>query len=159
MILVTVGTHYMDFSRFLKRIDEIAPLVKEEIVVQRGHTKYIPKNCKSFDFVPSLDPYYKKASLVVMHGGSSVWEFMYESTKPIIIVPRQEKYKEHVNDHQVDFAEYMDKELGVKTIYEMSELTPELLNTYKKRISLKPNNLNSLKSFLKSEISKSCKKD
>lgn len=159
MILVTVGTHYMDFSRFLKRIDEIAPFVKQEIIVQRGHTKYIPKNCKSFDFVPSLEQYYKKASLVVMHGGSSVWEFMYESTKPIIIVPRQAKYKEHINDHQVDFAEYMDKELGVKTIYEMSDLTPELLNTYKKRITLKPNNLNSLKNFLKNEISKSCKKN
>jgi UDP-N-acetylglucosamine transferase subunit ALG13 len=156
MIFVTIGTHYKDFSRFVKRIDEIAPFIKDKIVVQIGHTKYIPKNCESFDFAPSLNPYYKKANIVVMHGGSSVWEFMYQYNKPLIVVPRQSKYGEHVNDHQVDFAEYVEKTFGIKSIYEMDDLTADLLNRYNKKIKFNPSNLKNLQKFLKLSINQVC---
>lgn len=157
MIFVTIGSHYKQFPRLLKRIDEIAPKIKEKIIVQRGYTKYVPKNCESFDFAPSLEPYYQKSRLTIIHGASSVWEFMYKSKKPFIIVPRQKKFGEHINDHQVEFAEEMEKKLGVKVIYDMEDLTPELLMKYNKRIRIKKENFNHLQSFLKNLIEKTRK--
>lgn len=149
MIFVTVGTHYKEFPRLIKRLDEIAPLLKEEIVIQRGYTRYKPKNCKSFDFSSTLEPYYKKARLVIMHGGSTVWEFMYKYTKPIIVVPRQACFNEHVNDHQVEFAEAMEKKMDILTIYDIKTLTPQLLEKYNRKITINKNNLRHLQTFLR----------
>jgi UDP-N-acetylglucosamine transferase subunit ALG13 len=152
MIFVTIGSHYKQFPRLLKKIDEIAPLIKEKIIIQRGYTKYIPKNCESFEFAPSLDPYYKKARLTLIHGASSVWEFRYKFKKPFIIVPRQFKFKEHINDHQVEFAEKMEKSLGAKVIYDMKDLKPQLLKNYNKVVNLDHKNLIRLQDYLKKLI-------
>ena len=40
MIFVTVGTHPDQFDRLIRKIDTIAPKIKEKIVIQRGFTKY-----------------------------------------------------------------------------------------------------------------------
>ena len=54
MIFVTVGTHPGQFDRLIKRVDEIAPHIKEEIIIQRGFTRYAPKNTKYFDFTDKI---------------------------------------------------------------------------------------------------------
>lgn len=130
MIFVTVGTHPQQFDRLIKRIDEIAPQIKEEIIIQRGFTKYVPKNCESFDFTPNLEDYYKKARIVIVQSATSLLEFVFKHNKPVITVPRQKKYHEHINDHQVEFAVYFEKKTGIKSIIDINELTPELLRHY-----------------------------
>lgn len=152
MIFVTIGTHDQQFTRLVRRLDEIAPLIKEKIIIQIGHTKYIPKNCDSFQWASSLDPYYKRARVVISHGGSSVWEFVYQYKKPLIIVPRQKKFDEHINDHQVEFAESFERKTGIKAIYNILELTPELLKKYKTIGSIDKHNLKRLQDFLKRVI-------
>ncbi len=147
MIFVTVGTHPESFERLIRRIDEIAPLVKEKIVVQRGFTPYVPKNCESFEFADSLEPYFKKARLVISHSATSLLEFVLFNKKPLITVPRQKKYHEHLNDHQVEFAIYLQERTGIKAVLDVRELTPELLNTYKKVAVIKTENLHRLRTF------------
>lgn len=143
----------MGFERLLKQLDKIAPEVKDKIVIQRGCSQYIPKNCESFDFVKSLDPYYKKARIVILHGGSSIWEFAYKYKKPLIIIPRLKKYNEHYNDHQAEFAEFFSKNTGIKAIYNMEELTADLLNNYKKVALIDKSNFARLQNYLKKVIS------
>jgi UDP-N-acetylglucosamine transferase subunit ALG13 len=131
MIFVTIGTHPGQFDRLLRRIDEIAPKIKEEIVIQRGFTKYSPKNCKYFDFVEDIEDYYKKARLVIVQSATSLLEFCIKyPAKPVITVPRQARYKEHLNDHQGEFGEYFAKKTGIKCVIDIQELTPELLKEY-----------------------------
>ena len=72
MIFITIGTHPDQFDRLLKRIDEIAPKLGEKIIIQRGFTKYVPKNCEYFDFVDNIDDYYKKARLVIVQSATSL---------------------------------------------------------------------------------------
>lgn len=43
MIFVTIGTHPGQFDRLIKKIDEIAPQIDEEIIIQTGFTNYVPK--------------------------------------------------------------------------------------------------------------------
>lgn len=130
MIFVTVGTHPGQFDRLIRRIDEIAPKIKEEIVIQRGFTKYIPKNVKSFDFADDLDQYFKKARIVISHSATTVLEFILKYKKSIITVPRQKKFGEHLNDHQVEFALYLEDKIGIKAILDVAEITPGLIKKY-----------------------------
>ena len=136
MIFVTIGTHPDQFDRLIRRIDEIAPLIKEEIIIQKGFTKYIPKNVKYFEFTDKMDEYYKNARLVIAQSATSLIEFIIKYGKPVITVPREAKYKEHINDHQVEFAEYFSKKSGVLIIRDMEKITPELLKTYNKKTKL-----------------------
>ena len=136
MIFVTIGTHPDQFDRLIRRIDEIAPLIKEEIIIQKGFTKYIPKNVKYFEFTDKIDEYYKNARLVIAQSATSLIEFILRYGKPVITVPREAKYKEHINDHQVEFAEYFSKKSGVLIIRDMEKITPELLKTYNKKTKL-----------------------
>lgn len=158
MILVGVGNHNQSFERLIKRIDEIAPEIKEKIIIQRGHTNYVPKNCESFIFSEKWDFYVKKCRLMIIHGGiGNTLDAVKTNKKPVIIVPRQYKYNEHINDHQVDFCKVMEKKHGAKIILNISDLTPELLKSYKKVISLKSQeeSFNRLQNFLKKTIEES----
>ncbi|MBM3233201.1 glycosyltransferase [Candidatus Pacearchaeota archaeon] len=149
MIFVAVGTHPESFERLIKRIDEIAPQVKEKILIQRGFTKYIPKNCESFEFADSLEPYFKKARLVVSQSATSLLEFVLFNKKPLITVPRQKKFHEHLNDHQVEFAIYLQERTGIKAVLNIDELTPELLNSYKKVAKIDKRNFSKLQEYFK----------
>ena len=149
MIFVAVGTHPDQFDRLLKKIDEIAPAVKDKIVIQRGFTKYYPKNCESFEFTENMDEYYKKARLVIVQSATSLLEFVIKYNKPVITVPRQARFKEHINDHQVEFGEFFSQKTGIKCIINVNDLTPDLLNKYKKKAVIKEDNLILLQGYFR----------
>jgi len=71
MILVVTGT--IGFDDLIKQVDVLVnnKKIKEKIIMQIGNSKYIPKNCDWFRFKPSLELYYKKAGLVIAHGGAA----------------------------------------------------------------------------------------
>ena len=50
MIFVTVGT--TDFSALIRAIDEIAPTLDEEVIMQIGRGKYEPQHCQFSDSPP-----------------------------------------------------------------------------------------------------------
>lgn len=152
MIFVTIGTHPGQFDRLIRHIDAIAPKVKEKIIIQTGFTKYKPKNVEYFDFAPNLKPYFKDARIVISHSATSLLEFVLEHKKPIITVPRQKRYDEHMNDHQVEFAEALTKQTGIRMILDIKEITPELLSLYSSLPKIKKDNLHKLQSFFKREF-------
>jgi beta-1,4-N-acetylglucosaminyltransferase len=97
MIFVTVGTTYK-FDELIREIDKIAPLIKEDIIIQIGKSNYIPKNCKYFRFTKSLIPYFKKANLIISHGGAGTTYEVLKIGKKLISVENRD-----VNDaHQWD---------------------------------------------------------
>jgi len=149
MIFVTIGTHPGQFDRLIRRIDEIAPQIKEKIIIQRGFTKYIPKNVESFEFADSLEPYFKKARLVISHSATSLLEFVLFNKKPLITVPRQKRFDEHLNDHQVEFALFLQERTGIKAILNINDITPTLLNSYNKVAVIKKDNMHKLQKYFK----------
>lgn len=123
MIFVTVGTA-RDFSRLIKKIDEIAVRLKERVVIQKGCTKYEPKNCKYFDWIPREEflNYIKKAKIVITHGGVGTILLSLSYNKPTIVVPRRKKYNEHRNDHQMDIAKELEKDNSAFVCYDVDDL-------------------------------------
>ena len=122
MIFVTVGNDYRNFDRLLKKMDEIAPLIPSEIVIQRGYSRYLPKNTKHFEFVSinKAIEYIRRSQLVISHAGIGTIILCKEYGVPIILLPRRKRYGEHMNDHQLEIAKVLE-ERGDKSIYVIHE--------------------------------------
>ena len=130
MIVVTVGNDPRDFSRLVKKVDEIAPRVPSEIVIQKGYSSYRPKNTKYFDFVPinTAKKQIKNSELVISHAGIGTIILCKEHGIPLIILPRRKKYGEHMNDHQMEIAQMLAKrrEKNIHVIYAEEKLEEKI---------------------------------
>ena len=147
MIFVTVGT-CVSFHRLVKHIDFLAVQLNEDIVMQTGESTYDPVNCEFSSFFPSLDHYIGKARLVISHGGFSCIEIIKQH-KPLIIVPRQHRYQEHMNDHQVEFAELLHRKFDVPYFTDLDKLSAEYISEYSYVAEYKYDNLNRFKENIK----------
>lgn len=128
MIFVTVGTHNQGFERLVRKADEIAKSMREEVVIQRGRTAYEPRHASFFDFASRAEmrASIEKARVVVSHGGAGSIIFALSAGKPVVVVPRLKEYKEHVNDHQLELARALEEEGKVKAVYDIEELEAAL---------------------------------
>lgn len=113
MILVLLGTQNNSFHRLLEEIDRLIEkeIIKDEVIVQAGYTKYESKNMKIFNLISKeeLDKLQEKADIIITHGGVGSIISSTKLGKKVIAVPRLSKYKEHVNDHQKDIVSVFDK--------------------------------------------------
>ena len=135
MIFVTVGNDFRSFDRLLKKMDEIAPSIPNEIVMQKGFSKYLPKNAKQFDFV-SMDiaiEYIQKSELVVSHAGIGTIILCKGHGIPILILPRRKGYGEHMNDHQMEIAKALEERMdeNIHVIYQEDQLEEEIIKLLK----------------------------
>ncbi len=107
MIFVALGTQKFQMNRLIKAVDEIAGQISEEIFVQRGNSDYTPSHCKYEDFLDAeaYDMKISECSLLISHGGVGTIIAGINYHKPVIVVPRRNKYAEHVDDHQRQIAE------------------------------------------------------
>lgn len=116
MIFVTVGTHEQQFNRLLRQLDELKQNgdIEEDIIAQTGYSNYKAKTIKEIDFIPffEMQSYFEKAHIVITHGGPSSFLEAIKYGKTPIVVPRQKKFDEHVNDHQVKFCKQVEARFG-----------------------------------------------
>lgn len=127
MIFVTVGMHTKGFDRLLKKMDEIAATLGEEVVMQIGHTSFRPQTAKWFDFTDEagMKDWCKKARVVVTQPAMSILDAQEQGT-PVVVVPRLKKYNEVIDDHQLDFARHLEKEGKVTAVYDVDKLEEAL---------------------------------
>lgn len=84
-------------EEIVRKLDEIAPRIKDDILILLGETKYVPKNCKYLRSVPSIVPFIRKSKLVISHGGAgTLFECLDNGVRVIAIA------KKHADDHQTD---------------------------------------------------------
>jgi beta-1,4-N-acetylglucosaminyltransferase len=93
MIFVTVGS--TDFDALVAKMDELAPHLGTEMVMQIGLGKYTPNNGRYFRFAPSLDSYYDQADIIVGHGGLGTIVETLERGKKLICVVNPATYDRH----------------------------------------------------------------
>nr|WP_294901011.1 PssE/Cps14G family polysaccharide biosynthesis glycosyltransferase [uncultured Pedobacter sp.] len=113
MILVLLGTFTIEFSRPIIAIENAIKGgdIKEEVIVQAGHTKFSSEflTVRSFIEPKELDELYERAEIIVTHGGVGSILRSFRMNKKIIAIPRLYKFKEHVDDHQLDILEEFSK--------------------------------------------------
>ena len=131
MIFVTVGTHYQGFERLIKNVDNLVDKGKleENVVIQIGYSKYIPKNCKWFRFVDPEDfvNFCKKSNLVITHAGIGSIVIPLKLKKLVIVVPRYKKFNEHTDDHQLQITRELEKEEKIIAVYDINNLEEAII--------------------------------
>ena len=149
MIFVTVGTHEQQFNRLVEEVDKLKEdgTITEDVFIQTGFSTYEPKNCQWSKLISykEMNNKIKEARIVITHGGPASFIAPLQIGKIPIVVPRQEKYGEHVNDHQLEFAKNVEeRNKNIIPVYDIKDLKEKILEYEKiiKKMNLKISNNN-----------------
>jgi UDP-N-acetylglucosamine transferase subunit ALG13 len=129
MIFLTVGTLF-PFDRLVKAVD--ITIAKnngyEKVFAQIGKTNYEPKNFEYTAILENRD-FAKKisdADYLISHAGIGTITMALELNKPLLVMPRRKKFKEHVNDHQLATARKFEELGHVLVAYTEEELAEKI---------------------------------
>ena len=76
-----------------------------------------------------MHKYIDDARIIITHGGPASFIMPLQIGKVPIVVPRQEKYHEHINNHQVEFTKHISSRLGnIIPVYEIEDLIDTIEN-------------------------------
>ena len=150
MILVTLGTQDKDFSRLLKAVEKQIKKgnIKDKVVAQIGTTKYSSDLMETFDLIPvdKFTDLMNECDILITHGGVGSILAGLKNNKKVIAAARLSKYKEHVNDHQLQIINKFVKAGYILELKDFDKLD-KVLNKIKgfKPKTYKSNNENFVK--------------
>lgn len=126
MIFVCMGTQVYQFDRLTKKLDELVGdgTITDKIFAQIGAAEYLPKNYEYKKFLnkDEFSKYQEEADIIISHGGTGALIGASKLGKNIIAVPRLAKYHEHVDDHQLQIVNVLEKEGYVRAVYDIDDL-------------------------------------
>ena len=158
MIFVTVGTHEQPFNRLIECVDKLVEqgVIKEEVIIQTGYSTYEPKYCKWKKMLPyqKMVQYVEKARIVITHGGPSTFIMPLQIAKVPIVVPRQKKFDEHVNDHQVEFCRQVSERMGMIISVEDIGKLADIIIDYDRIVASVEHGINSNNAKFNQELEK-----
>jgi len=128
MIFVTTGTTSFPFHRLVNEVvKNFSPKIHEDGIIQSG--AYLMNSPVSHI---TIQPYFsyqemvrliKKARVVISAAGeASVFLILQHSENIPIVVPRLDKYHEHVDDQQLLIARFVRKMGWAKVAYNTHDL-------------------------------------
>ncbi len=139
MIFVTLGTQDKNFDRLVSAIDKEIKNghIKEKVIVQSGSTNFKSGDMEIVDYLSQeeFEEYMKKCDLLITHGGVGSILTGLSYGKKVIAAARLSKYKEHINDHQVQIIKEFAKKGYILELEDFSKLNEVI----KKSKKFKPN--------------------
>ena len=118
----------------MKAIDKLKKdgVITEDVIMQTGYSTYEPKYCKWDKLIPydEMVKNVENARIVITHGGPASFIMPLQIGKTPIVVPRQKKFDEHVNDHQVEFARNVAERMGTIIPVEDINKLGEIITNY-----------------------------
>jgi UDP-N-acetylglucosamine transferase subunit ALG13 len=132
MIFITSGSTNFPFTRLEAMAVLVAKYFPRERVIYQGIISgeiIYPQNIsfKSLLNYAQFSSIIKKSKIILTHAGyGSIMNILkYSKYKPLVI-PRMRRYKEHVNDHQVNFARFMAEKKLITLINNNKDLQNNL---------------------------------
>lgn len=137
MITIALGTEKFQFTRpiewVLKAMNNNIISPDEPVFVQCGNTifKELPKNFAVVPYLPYNDlvDKFRKADIIICHAGIGNFLDCVDLGRMPIIIPRDAKLHEHLDNHQFDFCEVAKVELKLPIAFTYNEFV-EILNNY-----------------------------
>ena len=121
VVFVTVGTSSFPFTRLFKTVDQIMLTMPKKplLIAQIGCTEYKwrYKNIKTYKYLspPKMIRIIENAEKIISHGGFGTIYMIARYSKYIpLVVARQKRFNEHVDDHQKYFLDYLSNSLSEK---------------------------------------------
>jgi UDP-N-acetylglucosamine transferase subunit ALG13 len=131
VIFVTVGNANQPFRRLLEAVDALAgegAFGDEPVLMQTGHEgAFRARDAEEKPFLPfqDFDQCLRRASVVICHGGCTVFQALRAGKFPVVM-PRLSRHGEHVNDHQLQFVRALAEAGYVIPAYEPADLMPAI---------------------------------
>jgi len=107
---VTVGNATQPFDRLLDAVALSMGVLPKPVVVQRGVSRVCHPEWETHDFLDmeAFGQLVRGCTLLIMHAGAgSVIHALTAGRRPVIM-PRRAHWGEHVDDHQLEFAEALE---------------------------------------------------
>ncbi|MFD1952811.1 glycosyltransferase [Paenibacillus thailandensis] len=73
-----------------------------------------------------MDRYFDQSDLIITHSGTSSIIKGLKKGKKIIVVPRQKKFDEHIDDHQLEIAMMFEKKGFIEVVYNINDLAQKI---------------------------------
>lgn len=123
MIFAVAGSQ-LPFPRMMQALHEIAPQCPMPIFAQTADPEFQSDRIES---TPFLDPTVfeeklREARIIVAHAGIGILIAAATHAKPLILFPRQARFSEHRNDHQMATAKRFSDRPGLKIVHDTQEL-------------------------------------
>lgn len=125
MILVTLGTHEQPMRRLVPILTSLSTLRPEmgPFHIQHGTTA-LPAGWQGEALVGprELSELMRSADIIITHGGPATIGEARAAGKVPIVVPRQRRFGEHVDDHQLWYARRLDEAREIILVEEALQL-------------------------------------
>ena len=142
-VFASVGSRF-PMDRLLNCLEKVVD--KHPIIRVRAQTG--PSACQSsaLETVQNLSPDEFKTAVsecdvFVSHAGMGNVLLAAQLNKPIIVMPRQASFDEHINNHQVDTAQAFTDRPWVKVVNNTQELESAILSAMKSPKSEDPQSM------------------
>ncbi len=142
---VSVGNPTQGFSRLLNAVIDNIDLLPKPVLIQHGSTQFKYDGCSVVDFI-AMDDFIscvKNAELLIFHAGAGSVLNTIRVNKLPIVMARRAIHNEMINDHQVAFAEKLEKLGKVRNTNDSASLKKAIEETLKNGIFLNQENNNS----------------
>ncbi len=132
MIVFTLGTIIFPFDRAVDWLDLLLEkeIITEPVLFQHGATSVARLNHPLLTSVTSLpksemEESIKKASLVIAHAGQGSTRMLAKMGASFVLLPRLKCYGEHIDDHQLLFAQAVET-FGINYCTEFASLADSI---------------------------------
>lgn len=140
MIFVSVGTHEQPMDRLFRELESLISKghITGPVEVQYGFSDFHFNHCKARELIliQEIDRLMREADLVICHGGPATIMQARVWNKVPIVVPRQQEFGEHINDHQVAFCRRLASLGLIIPVYDIECLGEVVLNYQQHRANL-----------------------
>jgi beta-1,4-N-acetylglucosaminyltransferase len=130
MIFLTVGSQF-PFDRLVKAVDDLIDrgLINEKVFAQIGDSTYKPRNFEHSAYLEKreFDIYVGRASALIGHAGMGTITVALSNRKPLLAMPRLKRFREVVNDHQVDIARRFSELGHILAVYDTADISTVIL--------------------------------
>ncbi|RAU95158.1 hypothetical protein DQP58_12885 [Mycobacterium colombiense] len=138
MIFVIMGMEVHPFDRLARAVDELARVgtAGEDFFVQLGTCRYEPRHAKFERFLSFGDvcDQIRSASVAITHAGAGSALLCIEQGRHPVVVPRRSRLGEHVDEHQLPFAEKLQAG-GLATVVRQMEELPAAIAATRSRVA------------------------
>src|SRR5215472_17886230 len=106
MTFVSVGNATQPFRRLIDKTVALAPRLPRPVVVQQGNTSLKGEGyiAQSFMGMEEFGQCMAHAELLILHAGAGSVIHAIQAGKIPVVMPRLVKYRESIDDHQLEFA-------------------------------------------------------
>ena len=117
---VSVGNANQPFRRLLDEISRIARDLPQPVIVQHGNTPFRTEGCQAMPFVEmdEFEHLVEKADLLIIHAGAGSVIHAAHAGKVPVVIPRRQELGEHVDNHQLEFVQELEKTGRIVAVYD-----------------------------------------